>query len=106
MTPTHPLFALPAKQQQFVLTLLADPKRNQTKAYEKVYKAKGESAAANAARLLGNDRVKAAYDALNTQVVEKAIVKAELTAERVLEEVPFLSSLAAFAAATGGVLAL
>lgn len=84
----HRLLArLPSKQQQFLLALLADPKRNQTKAYEKVYKARGDSAANNAARLLGNDQVRAAYDLLNVQQIANAIEANDLTAARTLEEV-------------------
>lgn len=52
-----------AKQQQFIDYYLADPERNATRAYERVYKARGDIAATNASRLLKNAQV--------TEIIDK-----------------------------------
>lgn len=65
-----------------MLALLADPETNQTKAYESAgFTARGESASANAARLLGKDRVRAAYVALRGVVAESVVGAAIATLE-------------------------
>lgn len=78
---THPLLnACTRKEQAFLLALLADPQQNQTKAYESVFKAKGDSARANAAKCLAKDRVRKAWDALRGVVADAVVDEAISTA--------------------------
>lgn len=78
----NPLLALcTRKQQAFILNLLADPQGNQTRAYEAAgFKARGDSAAANAAKCLRNDRVRAAFDSLRNAALAGEESKAIATA--------------------------
>lgn len=56
------LSKLPVKEQLFVLYLSADPKRNGTKAVQKVWKQTDPAAAVTSSRLLKKAKVKAALD--------------------------------------------
>jgi phage terminase small subunit len=70
------------KHQRFVAEYLID--QNASAAYKRAgYKAKGNSAEVNAARLLRNAQIRAAIAAGTA----KTLAKLELTAERVLQEV-------------------
>lgn len=65
------------KEQAFILNLLADPTGNQTHAYERAgFKARGDSARANAAKCLAKDRCRAAFDSLRTQMLAGEELKA------------------------------
>jgi len=72
------------RERAFILVLMKDPERNQRRAYEAVYKARGGSADSNASRLLKKDQVKAAYGALVKQLVEDEIVDARLVLREML----------------------
>lgn len=71
---------LPLKQQRFVDEYLKD--LNATKAYERVYGVKNDTADANGPRLLGNARVAAAI----AHAAEERAKNAGVTVERVLKE--------------------
>lgn len=79
-TPAEPnplLAKCTRREQVFILNLLGDPEGNQTRAYERSgFKARGASAAANAAKCLKKDRVRAAFDSLRGEVIEAAKSKA------------------------------
>lgn len=65
------LVACTRKEQAFLLNLIADPEGNQTRAYERAgFKARGDSARANAAKCLAKDRVRAAFESLHRAILE------------------------------------
>lgn len=74
-----------ARQQAFVLALLADPEHNQAAAYRKAgYQTKGDGARNNAGRLMSNDHVRQAYETLLAEAAAKVLPEIELTAKDVL----------------------
>jgi phage terminase small subunit len=76
------------KEQRFILALLQDAEANQTRAYEQAgFTARGESASANASRLLRKDRVAQALEAGRADRAERA----QVDAARVLDEVDLLA---------------
>ena len=77
------------KEQKFILLLVANPTMSQRDAYLQAgFRASSPgSADANASKCLRKDGVSRALAAMRQQVLGKAIEKAQLSAERVLEEV-------------------
>ena len=77
------------KEQRFILLLVANPTMSQREAYlEAGFKASSaESADANASKCIRKDQVSQALAAMRQQVLGKAVEKAELSAQRTLEEV-------------------
>lgn len=78
-TPEKPLNA---QQRAFVDFLLADPKRNATEAYTRVYASSGRAgAAASAARLMSDPRVQALIDAKDEEIAKGSKLTRELLAQ-------------------------
>src|SRR5687767_13767197 len=74
-----------ARQQAFILALLADPEHNQAAAYRKAgYQTNGDGARNNAGRLMSNDHVRRAYETLLAEAAEKVLPEIELTVKDVL----------------------
>lgn len=76
------------RQQQFVAVLVADPKRNATAAYERVYEARGRIATSAAHRLMQDPRVLAEIDAASAASLKRL----HLTADQVLAHIAELAT--------------
>lgn len=88
-TPIELLHQWSRKQQAFILALVSNLTITQREAFRRAgYSAKDDAAADfNASKLLRNPRIDRAYKALRVQATRVAVENAQLTAQRVLEEV-------------------